>query len=551
MADGDLDASVAPRQRYYLCIDGTGAEDSVEYGRLLQEKFGWRNLLTEFLQPDPAAAKGQERLIDPNHPFLPICTFPAAGQKKPIAVVCPNGRDGKGLDDFWANYSGEAPDEKPNGRHVFTPAGTTVQIELFGRHTAATKSALFMRDLMLVPAIEKITDAQGKSFAQLTDGLLSGTRNPTEPDIRAELLLVSSHGWLGGFMQGDSLRASPAAQPAAAQPEFAPPFVYFLAGLAAVERAFFVGPKWIILAQCSTVNAATWLHWVKLMKDGLPPVRGILAYEEVSPGVVGSIQIARSFFANLEAGQPLLRAWRAANSGQKWAAIVHREAVGDLMRKWDAFAALKTVEVTATTSAYLAFGASLEALPAADRPNDGKGLVDFAAQDVLDKPPPFGVKIETAKPNPPVPRPFEEITDDTLNRARGKLVGEMQVRMTVTAPAGGRIASATVRWIHMRESRNPQIPLTTLFQSFTPEPAGSLQLMVSTKDPRTPNTLEVQPTGGPVDSFAILWTTQTQAVLSRSGMEASHSFVWPLIKLQLVGQTKPLLFPFSTRGLLF
>ena len=30
----------------------TGAQDSAEYGRLLEEKFGWRNLLTDFLKPD-------------------------------------------------------------------------------------------------------------------------------------------------------------------------------------------------------------------------------------------------------------------------------------------------------------------------------------------------------------------------------------------------------------------------------------------------------------------------------------------------------------------
>src|SRR6185369_17643611 len=80
----DVAARVVPFQRYYLCIDGTGTEDSVEYGRLLEEKFGWRNLLTEFLEPPPNPAPGDiDRLLDPNHPFLPIPTFPVAGRKKP------------------------------------------------------------------------------------------------------------------------------------------------------------------------------------------------------------------------------------------------------------------------------------------------------------------------------------------------------------------------------------------------------------------------------------------------------------------------------------
>ena len=54
LAGGDaapLKASVAPHQRYYLCIDGTGAQDSVEYGRLLQERFG--RITTRHLEHAP------------------------------------------------------------------------------------------------------------------------------------------------------------------------------------------------------------------------------------------------------------------------------------------------------------------------------------------------------------------------------------------------------------------------------------------------------------------------------------------------------------------
>jgi len=554
VADGDLDASIAPFQRYYLCIDATGAADSVEYGKLLEQMFGWRNLLSEFLEPDPKAAAGDDRLLDPNHPFLPICTFPPApGRKKPIAIVCPGGRDGKALDAFWANYSGEAVDEKPDGRHSFGPPDLTPPKQTFGRVTAAFKSSLFMRELVLVPAIEKITDAQGRSFAQVKQGLLSGARKPTEPDVPAELLIISSHGWLGGFMHGDKPQPSTVAQPVQAQPRFSAP-LFFIIGRAASERRFFFGPKWLILAQCSTVNAATWLSWVKVMMNSIPKVRGILAYEEVSPAVTGSIAIARDFFDRLSKGQTLLRAWRGANAREKWAAIVHKTAIGDVMVNWDRFdrdAPITSAQVTATDSSYLAFGASLER--GSKKPNDGAGLVDFPAQNVLDKPPPFGLTVETADPGATPPRPFEEITEATQGEVRQVLLGEIQVRTTITAPPNAKIASATIRWVHMRESRNPQIPITSLFSAFASDPAGALQISISTKVPRTQsNTVDVVPTAGPVDRMVIIWTVQKEDVLRRSGLELAHSLIWPLIVIQVVGGKEPEeSFPFSTQGLLF
>jgi hypothetical protein len=534
----DVAARVVPFQRYYLCIDGTGTEDSVEYGRLLEEKFGWRNLLTEFLEPPPNPAPGDiDRLLDPNHPFLPIPTFPVAGRKKPIAVACPGGRNGEGLDPFWRTYIGETPDEQASqGRHVFIPPDSTARFETFGRQTAAAKSALFMRDLILVPAIEKNTDAQGKPFAQLKDGPLSGVRNPTAPDVHAEFLVVSSHGWLGGFMHGDPLKASRTAEPDKAKASFFVPFVYFLSGLAVANNQFFFGPKWVLLAQCSTVNSATWLMWAKLMARGIPAVRGILGYEEVSPGVTGSIAIARDFFNRLKDRQPLLKAWRGANADQKWAAIVHREAIDDLMPEWDLLPELKDVTLTAKDTSYLAFGASLER--GTEKLTTGK--------PVLDAPPPFGVKVETADAS--LNRDFQEITEDTLDRIRAKLFADIQVRVTITAPPGAKISAATVRWVHMRETHSTQPKMTALFQSFVPVPAGSLTLTVSTKDART---LNAQPTAGPVDSMVILWTAQPDAVLERSGMEHAHSYVWPLVKIDVVGGKEPLAFPFSAQGLLF
>lgn len=544
MADGDLHASIAPFQRYYMCIDGTGAQDSVEYGRLLQETFGWRNLLSEFLKPDPG---GEPRLIDPNHPFLPVCTF-RAGKGKPIAIVSPGGRDSQGLDLFWQTYKGETDDEKANqGLHKFD-VEPGVTIETVGRQTAAAKSALFMRDLILSPAIEKVTDDQGRPAAQIK-GDLPGNRKPSEPDVPAELLIVSSHGWLGGYMHGDGLLKSPTAEPDKAKDSFNTPFVYFLVGLAVAEGKVFVGPKWLVLAQCSTINTATWLSWAKLMVGGIPPVRGILGYEEVSPGVTGSIAIARTFFDRLKAGQSMLKAWRAANKNEKWAAIVHKQALGDTMTEWDKLDAehpITQLDLAEKKTSYLAFGASVER--GKDPPDDGKGLIDIPARDVLNVPPPFDLKVETS--TPPV-QPFKEVTESTLNRAHAHIFEGTHVRTTITPPPNTTIASATIRWVHMRETHTVQPRVDQIYQSFTPVPEGSLRLTVSTKDPRTPNTVVVEPTAGPVDKMVILWIAQTEAVLERSGMELTHSLIWPLVTINIIGGDKPsLTFPFSTRGLL-
>jgi len=539
--DAPVVGRIAPPQRYYLCIDGTGAADSVEYGKLLQGKpFGFRNLATEFLKPD---TKGEQRLEDPAHPFLPICTFQVAGFKDPIAVVCPGGRNGVGLDQFWQNYKGEEPDEQANqGRHVFIPPNSTARVETFGRHTASTKSSLLMRDLILVPAIERGVDKQGKPFAQLKTGPLAGIFNSTEPDVFAEFLLVSSHGWLGGFMRGDSMAASKTAEPEKARAEFMPLFVYFLAGLAAAENRFFFGPKWIILAQCSTLNSATWVSWVKLMAAGIPKVRGILGYEEVSPGVQGSITIANDFFTRLRNGQTMLNAWRAANAKEKWAAIVHKEAVKDLMTKWDEMPLLKEARVTKDVGDYLAFGASLE-----------RGKEKFPnGKEVRDVPPPFAVKVETADDVRTPTRPLQEITEDTLDRVRAKMQNDMDVRLTITPPAGARISSATVRWIHMRETHDKQPPLNSIFRDLAGDPPGSVQLTVSAADPTKPTAqvINVTPAAGPIDRIVITSKIQGDDVLNRSGMERNHSFVWPLVRIVL-DSGKDESFPFSTRGLLF
>src|SRR5687768_6819212 len=242
---------VVPFQRYYLCIDGTPAVDSVEYGRSLEKMFGWRNLLVEFLQPVPSEAGTEPgtppRLHDPNHPYLPIYAFPVT-DRKPVAVVCPSGLHGRGLDEFWRAYKGETPEEQQNHGKVDWPKGPSgTRGVTYGRYSALEKCARFMPDLILSPTIEHVS-RNGKDFAQLKQGHLPGSRHdPPQADIHAQLLFVSSHGWKAGFMRGDNMQEDKTAEPKDAQYAFTAGY-YFMAGYAAEAGLFFNGPKWVILA---------------------------------------------------------------------------------------------------------------------------------------------------------------------------------------------------------------------------------------------------------------------------------------------------------------
>src|SRR5262249_21759108 len=143
--------------------------------------------------------------------------------------------------------------------------------------------------------------------------------------------------------------------------------------------------------------------------------------------------------------QTLLRAWRDANKDQKWAAIVHKQAVGDTMTSWNTLeqdSPLTEATLSETESPYLAFGRSLESLnlPVGKKPPDdaanlldkaGRRLANFPAQKVLDKPASFGVTVETADPGDTPPRPFQELIEATQDDVRHRLFPGLQIRTTV------------------------------------------------------------------------------------------------------------------------
>lgn len=486
----------APSFFYYAMVDGTSAVDSVAFGKDLDAKggsTGWRNLL-DLLDPDPADAT---RLVDPSHTFLPIYKLKrsgpgAAGDPKGISVMCPGGLNGEGKDAMWQNFGGGAPIPFP---HLGGSRAT-----LLGRHAAAELGAGFIASFMVNPVIE--IDGAKKhiaSDAASTKGTL----------FRASLLYLSSHGWLGGFAKGDQLQPHPGALPASAPgvaddptKEYVPAAAYFVIGKLDVGGRVFAGPEWIILAQCSTLNNTTWAAWARVMARSSPQVRGVLGYEEASPAAVASISIADSFFTNLKAKMTFYEAWKAANKGQNWAAIVHRDAMGDTLAGWAMKPALS-----------------------------GKALSDHLASaskastqvKVADPPPPYGVKVFHQRKA--VKR---EISPDVLDTAAAFLLPNDDYTVEITPLAGTDISQVTIQWIHIRDTFT-QFDLTKLFSGFSTTGSG---VTLSRKKPKI---LVADYATAQSAKVEITFTAQDAAGLNASGLEAHHSYLWPRIHVTGTG----------------
>lgn len=329
----------APTFFYYAMFDGTSEVDSVAFGKDLDAKGGvtnWRNLL-DLLDRDTA---DDSRLVDPKHPFLPIYKLDARASrdKNGVAVICPAGLGSNGKDAMWQNYGGASGVRFPA---LAGGTGTT----LFGRHAAAEESAGFMSSFFIDPVIQ--IDGATKQIVSGESAAAKGTL------FRASMLYVSSHGWLGGFSRGNQLPALPTALPkpptgATDDPtmEYIPMAPYFAVGRLDAGGKSFQGPEWIILAQCSTVNVNTWAMWARVLGRSSPQVRGILGYEEASPDANAAIAIADSFFRNLKKKQTFYEAWTAANPGQNWAIIVHKDAMNDTLAGWTSRPALTGTSIS-------------------------------------------------------------------------------------------------------------------------------------------------------------------------------------------------------------
>lgn len=508
MADDDFEKKLkaAPGNFYYVAIDGTEALDSVAFGQLLEANTGWKNLAEQFLEKEPR--KGL-RLLDPAHPYLPICRFGS------IAVVSPNGRNGLGIDDFWMHYKGELPEEAPDGTKEWTDLSDSYITR--GRKTAAEKSADFMFRFMLQPAVE-IAPEGGNLSRRFVDGTPSrGARV-----FAADLLFVSSHGWLGGYMRGNRALSAVGATPREAVAAFGARRPYFVVGRAAQKGLSFRGPKWIILAQCSTVNSATWAMWVALFARSSPQVRGILAYEESSPDAAASQGISTKFFSLLRRNVPFLDAWKQANPVVKWAAIVHKDALGDTLPGWASLKPLSGTSLAPEDPSYLGF---LTASP--------------QGEPVVDVPPPFGFKLEQNFQG----KGWHEVTPDVLDFARAAVRPDSFYRITLTAPAGQLLSSASLRMIHIRPTYPKQIPLASLFK-----PPTVLDGAVTVSASGVAD-LFVTGDGRPGASCTIGLASRDEAALASSGMEEFHAYLW--FHVDIATSAGKLTHDFKTQGISF
>ncbi|MDX2087893.1 MAG: hypothetical protein SFX73_08585 [Kofleriaceae bacterium] len=459
-----------------MAIDGTHELDSVVFGREL-EKAGWKNLLRGTIARRPPAP-GARVVVDPLHPFMPI--FDTDGEKTgaPVVVVCPSGLSGSEDHPHWSRYPGDV--SLPNGR------------VLKGAKAAAELSARYAGTLLLRPAIQH-SKALGYHLA---DPAAAGSSAP----VAADLLYVSSHGWLGGFMGGNwpELAVSPGGD----RVPFATSY-YFVIGRAARDGLGFSGPRWIVLAQCSTLNSATWPLWAAVLQNSSPHVRGILAYEESAPGSSGAATLARSFVSKLRAGMPLLKAWIAVNKaapagrrrGRKWAAIVHEAARSDRLQDFGSFQPFVTVTTTASSGPYRGY---------LDTNTDGTPI------RIKDPPFAFGAEMEHRG----VFYPIDPARLDT-NARYANAASNGHLRLTVAAPAGEALKAVRLDLIHIRPTYRPQISWAAVFSQVTATPTAVPQGMRSSS-----LSIALRPSASKVVLLCSFGDVES------SGLERDHSYLW-------------------------
>lgn len=475
------DVIVAPPPLYYAQADGTNFYDSAKFGKDLETKAGFRNIISEFMTP---SSSEPARLEDPSRPWFPMWRVntanPSVQDPKGIAVIAPSGLNGSAKGEF------------PGGRSDWDKVS-----EFFDRW-------------FFEPAVT--VDATGKA----TLGVGAGTVH------RAHLVVMSSHGWLGGFAGGEIWEQRK----------------WYLIGRVAAEGRGFKGPLWVILPQCSTMNSATWPSWAKVLANSSPHVRGILGYEESAPGARTAAAIGSGFVQKLKDGQSFLTAWRNSNPSSNWAAIVHKDAVNDRLRDLRDIAAgkkpLADVTTTATTFNYYGYL---------------KNVKSGAAQEILLKDPPFGFAF-TQNGSRRV-----DIGPATLDGAvlyDGDRASGWTWEMTISATDGKPLKSVSVEWIHIRPTK-VRLQTDKIWQPPAASPAATVTNTGARKETFTADLT------APGTSVKLTWTAQPKSVMSAvigpwdyhgdDKLVAHHSYLYPRIKVTPDGGGSAVSFDFPTNGL--
>jgi hypothetical protein len=284
---------------YFVGIDITKALDTVVWGHVWNETFGWQNLLWK-LDKDPS--DGQRR-VDKSHLKLPIARLKVkqGGKNYADTCICPQGIDAKGVDKLWPGI-----DETAN-------------------MTEINDACTFMQSFIMNPGVDKRTSS-------LND---SGTG-----DV-ASVVYISSHGFSTGDMTGNVILAEP----------------IFALSKAATQGGQFSGVGWVLLSNCSTLKPSTHDDWVKLM-SGTNPLRGVVGFQDVCPMENGSANIFKGFTKRLAQGKTFIKAWaetlKAQGMEDHWVVLCHEDAVDDNIKDFNG----RSLKKIPTTSKILLFNKS-------------------------------------------------------------------------------------------------------------------------------------------------------------------------------------------------
>ncbi|MEZ0228040.1 MAG: hypothetical protein ACAI25_05400 [Planctomycetota bacterium] len=512
---GKKQIKIGGQDAYYVAIDGTDSIDSAAFGVAIED-LGVRNLYGEMLK-DNVPEKG--RLEDPGHTHLPIWQVAgSAGMSaamkiddprvkkwglKPLAVVCPCGFGSYGDEKFW-------PD-KVKG---------------------LADSTKLMKEVILQPGVFLNAD---KKMA-----LAAEKAGPGDKVISPQILTLSSHGWLGGFMKGNSGEVW-----------------MIIGGIAADKNLGFKGPLWLILAQCSTVCMATWPSWVKVFERSDPPVRGVLAYEEVAPAASEAGKFAKEFF-DYQKKMSFLQAWKKVNDDHKrsWSAIVHEWAVDDNLSN-----AAKWKEITkADVKDAFANGTYRGWSQTPDAKAKAKG------EAIVFKEEPFDLKLEMTRDDR---KGAVEVNETNLHetRLKPKLRPDGSDRgyhyeVTIAPPLGAteHLVEATIEWVHIRRTKEKIKSSRIFVKAENPKGEATVDLVFTGTKKTDKNHYSVKPVSGKKieevvvsfvtqDSFKDVSTTDDHYKKDDKLVD-HHSYLWLYVSLTTTAK-KYGLYEFTTRGLVY
>jgi len=260
-----------PRLRY-LGVDVTEAIDTVAWGHVWNQFFGWDNLLWE-LDKDPGDKTGNTR-VDKAHPGMPIQRLlrNVGTQTFSDTVLMPGGVDGNG--------------------DILNPVFRT--------------STKFMQTFLLNPRADKATSSLSAGGA----------------GIGADIIYISSHGVFNGEMFGGAAVLTPLFAPASAAKagEFAIPGWIILSNCSTLDPASH--GDWLKL-----MGGKVPLRGIVGFQHGCPTAAG-------SVGFVGVfLQLLAANKTILDAWRTAIT---QKVSAKNWVVLCHKDAQKDTISDWNA-----------------------------------------------------------------------------------------------------------------------------------------------------------------------------------------------------------------------